>query len=93
MCIVHIIFYFNKIDTLKILKAFVVLEKCFIVELCSCFNDHIIVYFCALFQTRNLLGVFERDSDLLRSYVLNLHRCCNRVLTAQVCFWTFKSDF
>jgi len=31
-----------------------------------------------------LLGVFERDSDILRSYVMNLHRCCNRVLTAQV---------
>ena len=35
-------------------------------------------------QTRSLLGVFERDSDLLRAYVLTLHRCCNRVLTAQV---------
>jgi len=31
-----------------------------------------------------LLGVFERDSELLRNYVMNLHRCCNRVLTAQV---------
>ena len=36
-----------------------------------------------LFQTRNLLSVFEKDAMVLRKYSVGLHNCCQRVMTAQ----------
>ena len=43
--------------------------------------------FVFLFQTRSLLGVFEKDAHLLRGFSTNLHKCCTRILNAQVRYY------
>ncbi|ELU15980.1 hypothetical protein CAPTEDRAFT_171114 [Capitella teleta] len=34
-------------------------------------------------QMRSLLGVFEKDAQMLQKYTTDLHKCCERVLDAQ----------
>jgi hypothetical protein len=51
----------------------------------------IYLYFFLLFyQTRNLLGVFEKDAWMLKGFAQHYHRCCDRVHRAQVSISNFK---
>ena len=43
--------------------------------------------FTFAFQTRNLVGVFKKDADILKNYSTSLNQCCTRLLMAQVSFW------
>ena len=40
--------------------------------------------FICISQTRSLIGVFEKDAMTLHGYTAELHRCCMRVVNAQV---------